>query len=42
MSFFNLAGCWTQLFALVPRFGPNFLGFLSLKGRRSPRLFQSR
>ena len=27
---------------LVPGFGPNFLGFLSLKGRRSPRLFQSR
>ena len=37
-SFLNRAGCWTQLLALVPGFGPSFLGFLSLKGRLSPRL----
>src|SRR5208337_2984892 len=41
-SFLNRAGWCTQLFALVPGFGPSFLVFLSLKGLRSPRLFQSR
>jgi hypothetical protein len=41
-SFLKRAGCWTQLFALTPGFGPDFLGFLSLKGRLSPNSFQSR
>src|ERR1700684_161880 len=41
-SFLNRAGCWTQLLALTPGLGPNFLGFLSLTGLLSPRLFQSR
>jgi hypothetical protein len=41
-SFLNRAGCCTQLFALVPDFGPNFLVFLSLKGLRSPMLIQNR
>src|SRR5271157_5673629 len=41
MSFLNRAGCWTQLLALIPRFGPNFLGFLSLRGRRNPRLLHA-
>ena len=41
MSFLHRAGCWTQLLALVPRFGPNFLGFLSRKGRLSPSSCQS-
>src|SRR5271168_2577198 len=40
-SFLNRAGCWTQLFALTPGFGPNFLGFRSLTGLLSPRLIQS-
>jgi hypothetical protein len=41
-SFLNRAGCWTQLFALTPGLGPSFLGFLSLTGFLSPKLFQSR
>jgi len=41
-SFLNRAGCRTQLFALTPGLGPNFLGFLSLTGLLSPRLIQSR
>jgi hypothetical protein len=41
-SFLNWAGCWTQLLALTPGFGPNFLGFLSLTSLLSPRLIQSR
>ena len=40
-SFLNRAGWLTQLLALVPGLGPNFLGFLSLAGRFNPRSIHS-